>query len=80
MSNYIGSFLNLKCCIVEAGHKLEDILIIYVMELHWDYNYYQSQTNNKWIVEKIMTVKDKKDKDNAMNDISAHQDQIGLQT
>jgi len=42
MSNYIGSFLNLKCCIVEAGHKLEDILIIYVMELHWDYNYYQS--------------------------------------
>ena len=27
------------------------------MELHWDYNYYQSQTNNKWIVEEILAIR-----------------------
>jgi len=31
MSNHIGSFLNLKCCIAEAGHKLDDILIIHTI-------------------------------------------------
>ena len=80
MSNYICSFLNLKCCIVKVEHKLEDILVIYVMELHWDYNYYQLQTDNKWIVEKIIAIKDKEDKDNAMNDVLAYQNQVGLQT
>jgi len=31
MSDHISSFLNLKCCIAEAGHKLDDILIIYAI-------------------------------------------------
>ena len=31
MSDHIGSFLNLKCRIAEAGHKLDDILIIYAI-------------------------------------------------
>ena len=31
MSDHIGSFLNLKCCIAEAGHKLDDILIIHAI-------------------------------------------------
>ena len=51
-----------------------------IMELHWDYDYYQPWTDNEWIVEEIMAIKDKEDKGNAMNNILAHQDQIGLQT
>jgi len=31
MSDHIGSFLNLKHCITEAGHKLEDILVVHVI-------------------------------------------------
>jgi len=31
MSDYIGSFLNLKRCIVEAGHKLNNILVVYAI-------------------------------------------------
>ena len=31
MSNYIRSFLNLKCYITEASHKLEDILVVHVI-------------------------------------------------
>ena len=31
MSDHIGSFLNLKRRITEAGHKLEDILVIYAI-------------------------------------------------
>jgi len=31
MSNHIGSFLNLKRRIAEAGHKLDDILIIHAI-------------------------------------------------
>lgn len=31
MSDHIGSFLNLKCCIVEASHKLDDILVIHAI-------------------------------------------------
>jgi len=45
-----------------------------VMELHWDYDYYQSWTDNEWIVKEIMVIKDKEDKGNVMNNISAHQD------
>ena len=44
------------------------------MELHWDYNYYQPWTDNKWMVEEIIAIKDKEDKDNAINDVLAHQD------
>ena len=46
------------------------------MELHWDYDYYQPWTDNKWIVEEIMVIRDKGDKDDAMDDISAYQDQV----
>ena len=42
------------------------------MELYWDYDYYQPWTNNKWMVEEIMVIKDKEDKDDAMNNVSAH--------
>ena len=31
MSDHIGSFLNLKCRITEAGHKLDDILVIHAI-------------------------------------------------
>ena len=51
-------------------------VILTVIELHWDYNYYQPQTNNKWMVEEIMGIRDKKDKDNAMDDISVYQNQV----
>ena len=47
------------------------------MESHWDYDYYQPWTDNKWMVEEIMVIRDKGDKDNTMDDISAHQDQVG---
>ena len=50
------------------------------MELYQDYNYYQPQTDNEWMVEEIMTIRDEGDKDNAMNDVSAYQDQVRLQT
>ena len=39
------------------------------MELHWDYDYYQPWTNNKWIVEEIL-VRNKTDKENTMDDVS----------
>ena len=31
MSDYIGSFLNLKHCITEARHKLDDILVVHTI-------------------------------------------------
>jgi len=31
MSDHIGSFLNLKCRITEAGHKLDDILVVHAI-------------------------------------------------
>jgi len=31
MSDHIGSFLNLKRCITEAGHKLDDILVVHAI-------------------------------------------------
>ena len=51
-----------------------------VMELHWDYDYYQSWTDNEWMVEEMMGIRDEKDKDDAMDNVSAHQDQVGLWT
>ena len=50
------------------------------MELHWDYNYYQPWTDNKQMVEEMMAIRDEKDKDDAMNNVSVYQDQVGLQT
>ena len=47
----------------------------YVMELYWDYNYYQPQTDNEWIVEKIIAIRDERDKNNVIDDISAYQGQ-----
>jgi len=44
------------------------------MKLHWDYNYYQPWTDNKWIVEEMMAIRDERDKDDIMDDVSAHQD------
>jgi len=31
MLDYIGLFLNLKCHIIEAGHKLDDILVVHAI-------------------------------------------------
>ena len=47
------------------------------MELYWDYNYYQPWTDNKQMIEEIIVIRDKGDKDDTMDDVSAHQDQIG---
>jgi len=32
MSDHISSFLNLKHCITEAGHKLDDILVVHAIQ------------------------------------------------
>ena len=37
MSDYIGFFLNLHCCIVKAGQKLKDIHLIHTMLLSLSY-------------------------------------------
>ena len=42
------------------------------MELYQDYNYCQPQTDNKWMVEEMIVIKDKEDKDDAMNNVSTH--------
>ena len=42
------------------------------MELHWDYDYYQLWTDNKWMVKEMMVIKDEEDKNDAMNDVSVH--------
>ena len=44
-----------------------------VMELHWDYDYYQLWTDNKWIVEEIIVIRDEGDKDDIIDNVSAHQ-------
>jgi len=31
MSDHIGFFLNLKYCITEAGHKLDNILVVHTI-------------------------------------------------
>ena len=59
---------------------LDGALRAFIMELHWDYDYYQPQTNNEQMVEKMIAIKDKKDKNNTINNILAYQDQVGLQT
>ena len=43
------------------------------MELHWDYNYYQPWTNNEWMVEEMIVIRDERDKDDVMDDVSSHQ-------
>ena len=50
------------------------------MELHWNYDYYQSWTDNEQMVEEMMVIRDKKNKDDTMDNISVYQDQVGLQT
>ena len=44
----------------------------YVMELHWDYDYYQPWTDNEWMVKEIIAIRDERDKDNIIDNISAH--------
>ena len=61
MSNHIRSFLNLKYHIVEAGHKLEDILVIYTILyslLHsniWDIVKYNLLNKRKSLILDILT-------------------------
>ena len=43
------------------------------MKLYWDYDYYQPWTNNKWMVEEMIVVKDEGDKDDIIDDVSIHQ-------
>ena len=47
------------------------------MELHWNYNYYQPWTNNEQMVEEMMAIRDKGDKDNTIDNVLAHQAQVG---
>ena len=57
-------------------HCLENSWTVsHVIELYQDYNYYQPQTDNKQMVEKMIAIRDEKDKDNAINNISAYQGQ-----
>jgi len=42
------------------------------MELHWDYDYYQPWTDNEWMVEKMIVIRDEGDKYKIMDDMSAH--------
>ena len=44
-----------------------------VMELYWDYDYYQPWTNNEWMVNEMLAIRDEVDKDNTMDGILAHQ-------
>ena len=44
----------------------------YVMELHWDYDYYQPWTDNEWMVKEMIAIRDERDKDNIIDNISAH--------
>jgi len=42
------------------------------MELHWDYDYYQPWTDNEWIIEEMLTIQNKENKDDEIDDMSAH--------
>jgi len=42
------------------------------MELHWDFDYYQPWTNNRWMVEEMIVIRDEEDKDDVIDDISAY--------
>jgi len=42
------------------------------MELHWDYDYYQPWTDNKWMVEEMIVINNEKNKDETMNNISVY--------
>jgi len=41
----------------------------YVMELYWDYDYYQSWTDNEWMVEKMLAIQSKENKGNEIDNI-----------
>ena len=47
------------------------------MELHWNYNDYQPWTINEQIVKEILVIRDKVDKDDTMDNVSAYQEQLG---
>jgi len=42
------------------------------MELYWDFDYYQPWTNNRWMVEEMIVIRDEEDKDDVIDDISAY--------
>jgi len=63
-------------CIVIVGVGLSNIELrrwMSVMELYWDYDYYQPWTNNEWMVNEMLAIRDEVDKDNTMDGILAHQ-------
>ena len=35
------------------------------MDLHWDYEYYQPWTDNKWLIQGMLAMNSKADEDNA---------------
>ena len=45
------------------------------MELHWDYDYYQSQTNNEQMVKEMIAIRNEEDKDDIIDDVSVYQGQ-----
>jgi len=47
------------------GSKKKD----YVMELYWDYDYYQSWTDNEWMVEKMLAIQSKENKGDEIDNI-----------
>jgi len=38
------------------------LTIFYIIELYWDYDYYQAWTDNKWIIKEIIAIKNKRNK------------------
>jgi len=43
---------------------------IYVMDLGWDYQYYQPWSNNKWWIQELMNNNDIMEKDDEINNES----------
>ena len=39
------------------------------MELYWDYDYYQSWTDNEWMVEKMLAIQSKENKGDEIDNI-----------
>jgi len=45
--------------ISEALEVINAILLnVYVMNIEWDYNYYQTMSDNKWLVDEMLAILD----------------------
>ena len=44
------------------------------MEIHWDHDYYQPWTDNEQIIEEILAIQNKKNKDDKIDNVSVQQE------